>query len=283
MPKALFVSTAAKIRGTFFGPRTIPSFVFLGFIVITAQAAQVKPVPTPKSASAEVALVQAGPVAPAAGKSAQTISAMEERSHSHEPEASAVPAPEKAVTPAPASTYSSEPQPAFASRGAASKPRVALPPMSFIASPNYDARPKGSVVDTVVLHATVIESTERTVTAFLNPGSHVSAHYVVGKDGTVVQMVPDEDRAWHAGKSELYGKLGVNNFSVGIEIVNLNDGIDPYSDEQYEAVAEIIRKLRGKYQIPDHRIVSHAEIARPFGRKCDPLGFDFGRVLNLLQ
>lgn len=153
----------------------------------------------------------------------------------------------------------------------------------LILSPNHDARPPGQAIDTVIVHATVIDSLAETVFWFLTPASRVSAHYVVGRDGAIVQMVPDTDRAWHAGVSELEGTRGVNSRSIGIEMVNRDDGVDPYPDAQYAAVAAIIRHVRSRYQVPESRIVSHAFIARPVGRKNDPLGFDFQRLYNMLR
>jgi N-acetylmuramoyl-L-alanine amidase len=153
----------------------------------------------------------------------------------------------------------------------------------FVPSPNQSARSNGATVTAVIVHATVIPTLEATTRQFLTRSSQVSAHYVVGRDGAVVQMVEDTARAWHAGVSELEGVKGVNDFSVGIEIVNLNDGRDPFTDAQYEAVAAIIRHLREQYMIPDSRIVSHEFIARPAGRKSDPRGFDFPRLLKLAR
>ncbi len=161
--------------------------------------------------------------------------------------------------------------------------RGRMPGVEFVRSPNQGMRPFSAVVDTVVVHATVIPTLEATVDAFLQTSSQVSAHYVVGRDGKIVQMVEDTERAWHAGVSELEGVKGVNDFSVGIEIVNLNDGIDAFTDAQYGAVAAIIRHLRESYDIRDRRIVSHALVARPAGRKSDPAGFDFGRLLKLAR
>lgn len=151
----------------------------------------------------------------------------------------------------------------------------------FIASPNTDARPHGRGVDCLVLHSTVEPTTEGTIGIFLRPESRVSAHFVVGRDGRVVQMVRVEDRAWHAGVSELDGEAHVNDFSVGIEMVNLNDGVQPYPEEQVRAVAGILRHLRSAHPIPDERVVSHTVIARPHGRKNDPRGFDFAALLAL--
>ena len=154
-------------------------------------------------------------------------------------------------------------------------------PYEFIPSPNFGERPKNAVINCVVVHATVIPTLEGTVAHFLDPKTEVSAHFVVGRDGRIVQMVPIEKRAWHTGVSTWMGEGNLNNTSVGIEMVNLNDGNDPYPPEQLQAVAGIIRFVRNYYPVPDSRIVSHADIAVPHGRKSDPLGFDFASLKRL--
>ncbi|BDI28703.1 hypothetical protein CCAX7_007540 [Capsulimonas corticalis] len=154
---------------------------------------------------------------------------------------------------------------------------------AFVPSPNVSPRPFWANVDCVVVHSTAGSTRESAVAIFRSPKSGVSAHFVVGKNGSVVQMVPIEMQAWHAGASSLDGAPGVNAYSVGIEMVNLNDGEDPYPDAQYKAVARIIRRLRTVCDIPDSRIVSHAQIALPQGRKSDPLGFDFARLKRLAR
>lgn len=165
--------------------------------------------------------------------------------------------------------------------------KPSFPPMplayAYVPSPHFDMRPPDVVVDCVVLHSTVTTTVEETVRVFLDPVRKVSAHFIVGKEGQIVQMVPVEMRAWHAGISELEGISGVNAYSVGIEMVNRNDGRDPYPKAQYEAVAGLLRFLRSRYAIPDSRIVSHAQVALPKGRKSDPLGFDFDRVRALAR
>ena len=171
-------------------------------------------------------------------------------------------------------------------RGAHAQQTTA-PPMplayEFIPSPNFGERPANAVINTIVLHATVEPTTEGTIGIFLNRARQVSAHFVVGRDGRVVQMVPLEKRAWHAGVSTWDGMKDINNVSVGIEMVNLNDGKDPYPDAQYQAVAGIIRFVRSRYAVPDNHIVSHEQIAIPPGRKNDPLGFDFDRIKALAR
>jgi N-acetyl-anhydromuramyl-L-alanine amidase AmpD len=101
----------------------------------------------------------------------------------------------------------------------------------------------------------------------------VSAHYVVGKDGEVVKMVPLSEAAWHAGRSRHpVGGGAVNLRSVGIELVNRNDGKDPYPAAQIDALTELIGELRKA--LPIRYLYSHARVAVPKGRKTDPVGLD---------
>ncbi len=144
-------------------------------------------------------------------------------------------------------------------------------------SPNFNRRPPGTIIDTIVLHATA-GGLEATLSWFANPQAQASAHYVVAKDGTVYQMVLEKDRAWHAGVSEWNGRSNVNHFSIGIEIVNMNDGVDPYPPQQVASVTELVRYLVNKYQIWSNNVVTHAQVAP--GRKTDPIGFPVDQVLD---
>ena len=150
-------------------------------------------------------------------------------------------------------------------------------------SPNYDRRPAGSNITCVVLHATRQRTLEAAINSFQDPNTKASAHFIVGKDGRIFQTVPVERRAWHAGNSQLESEADVDNFSVGIALVHQNDARDAYSDLQYEAVARIIHQLRQSHDIPDRRIVSHAQIALPPAGVSDPEGFDFDKLRKLLH
>jgi N-acetylmuramoyl-L-alanine amidase/AmpD protein len=148
-------------------------------------------------------------------------------------------------------------------------------------SPNFDERPAGIRIDTVVLHATVLNSLNEVIAHFGDPASKVSAHYTIDRDGTTVSHVLPDDRAWHAGPSKMKdGRTRVNDFSIGIELVNLNDGIDPYPGPQLQALRELLKTLGARY--PIQYIVTHAEIADPPGRKSDPAGFDSNWISDLL-
>ncbi len=138
------------------------------------------------------------------------------------------------------------------------------------AEENYGERPPDVEIDCVVLHATA-GSLTATLGWFANPAAGVSAHYVVAKNGHVYQMVEEELRASHAGASRYQGREDFNDFSVGIELVNQNDGIDPYLPDQFEATVDLVRYLAGKYSIQREWVVSHADIS--LVGKTDPRGF----------
>ena len=125
-------------------------------------------------------------------------------------------------------------------------------------------------IDCVVLHATA-GGLAGTLAWFENPNSGVSAHYVVAKNGRVFQMVEERTKAHHAGASEFQGREDFNRFSVGIEIVNLNDGQDPYPPDQFEAMVNLTDYLVEKYDIQRQWIVTHADISTV--GKTDPRGF----------
>ena len=138
------------------------------------------------------------------------------------------------------------------------------------ASENYSDRPPAIEIDCVVLHATA-GGLAGTLAWFENPNSGVSAHYVMAKNGRVFQMVEEQEKAHHAGASEFQGREDFNRFSVGIEIVNLNDGLDPYPPDQFEALVNLVDYLVEKYDIQRHWIVTHADISTV--GKTDPRGF----------
>ncbi|MHB8637848.1 MAG: N-acetylmuramoyl-L-alanine amidase [Fimbriimonadaceae bacterium] len=152
----------------------------------------------------------------------------------------------------------------------------------WIGSPNFGPRPEGpeTVVDTVVIHDTAIPTLEETALAFFREASQVSAHFTIGKDGSIVQSVSTFDRAWHAGVSRDWrGRDNVNNFSIGVELVNLDDGRDPYPDAQIDALKSLIRSLTRLH--PIQYLTSHEYIALPHGRKIDPNGFPWSRLADL--
>ena len=137
-------------------------------------------------------------------------------------------------------------------------------------SPNHDARPAGTPVDILLLHYTDMRSCEEAVERLRDPAARVSAHYCVGKDGTVHALVPEERRAWHAGLSYWAGARDINGRSIGIELDNPGHqfGYQRFSDAQMEALAELCTGILARHPIPAHRVLGHSDVAP--ARKIDP-------------
>ena len=152
------------------------------------------------------------------------------------------------------------------------------PPITWVGSPNFNRRPDPAHIWAIVIHATANSSLEGVISWFNNPQAELSAHYSIGKDGRIAQHVRDEDRAWHAGKSEWKGIPSANDYALGIELVNLNDGNEPYPEEQHRANVQLCTYLCRKYSIKPGDIMGHRDIAVPMGRKTDPLGYDLERL-----
>jgi N-acetylmuramoyl-L-alanine amidase len=140
--------------------------------------------------------------------------------------------------------------------------RVAAP------SPNFDARTRPP--DIIVLHYTGMPTGEAALARLRDPAAKVSAHYLVEEDGRVFILVPEERRAWHAGKSFWKGETDINGLSIGIEIVNPGHefGYRAFPRAQITAVVELIADIRGRWTIPDARILGHSDVAPE--RKEDP-------------
>lgn len=105
----------------------------------------------------------------------------------------------------------------------------------------------------------------------------VSINQLIKRDGTIIQIVPNNMVAWHAGTSVLAGRGDCNGWCIGLEICN--DGVgEAYTDAQYEAVAQTVAYNCARYHIPDLHVSSHARVALPRGRKNDPLSWNWPRM-----
>lgn len=140
----------------------------------------------------------------------------------------------------------------------------------FVASPNHGERQGGRPPDCVILHYTGMPTSAAALEWLCNPASNVSCHYYVEEDGDVLQLVPEDRRAWHAGVSCWAGERDLNSRSIGIEIANAGHpgGLPPYPDAQIAAVVALCRDLCGRYAIRPERILAHSDVAP--GRKTDP-------------
>ncbi len=104
----------------------------------------------------------------------------------------------------------------------------------------------------IILHYTGMPSGDQALSWLCNEESQVSSHYFVREDGSVVQLVPEERRAWHAGKSSWAGETDINSCSIGIEIANPGHpgGLPEYPAPQIAAVVELCRDCGRRWQIP---------------------------------
>jgi N-acetylmuramoyl-L-alanine amidase len=135
-------------------------------------------------------------------------------------------------------------------------------------SPNFNERQHP--LDMLVLHYTGMKDGPSALARLCDPEAQVSAHYMVEEDGTVFAIVPEDKRAWHAGRSWWQGEDDLNSRSIGIEIVNGGHdfGLPPYPDVQIAAVIELCQAILARWPIPQPRIVAHSDIAP--ARKEDP-------------
>jgi N-acetylmuramoyl-L-alanine amidase len=135
-------------------------------------------------------------------------------------------------------------------------------------SPNFNART--APPNMVVLHYTGMQTGQAALDRLRDPEAKVSAHYLVEEDGRVFALVAEERRAWHAGVSFWKGETDINGLSIGIEIVNPGHewGYRAFPGVQIAAVIELLSEIRGRWDIPDVRIVGHSDVAP--ARKEDP-------------
>jgi N-acetyl-anhydromuramyl-L-alanine amidase AmpD len=115
-----------------------------------------------------------------------------------------------------------------------------------------------------------------------NPAARVSAHFVVSRSGKIVQLVPLERVAYHAGTSTWGGKVGVNGFSIGIEMEHL-DGKQDWPTAQLTAVAALVKWLCKRYHLSTDAITTHAAVGRPVGRKIDPYLFPLEQFRDMVE
>jgi AmpD protein len=162
-------------------------------------------------------------------------------------------------------------------------------------SPNQDERPDGCVPELIVIHGISLPpgsfggpEIEQLFTNRLDWDAHpyfqeirgmqVSSHLLIRRDGSLLQFVPFQRRAWHAGDSRFRGKKRCNDFSLGIELEGSDDA--SYTDRQYETLAPVIRAIIDAYPALSARsIAGHCDISP--GRKSDPgPAFDWLRLYD---
>jgi N-acetyl-anhydromuramyl-L-alanine amidase AmpD len=162
---------------------------------------------------------------------------------------------------------------------------------------NYGERPQGYKIDTIVIHYTVANYKDSY--SILTAERGVSSHYLIREDGRIDSLVDNSKKAWHAGVSNWSGKEGVNDYSIGVEIVNPGSGDQecfpiepqittgecerkPFAPEQINVLARLIKCLKEEYpEIHDKNIIGHSDITAYAGRKIDPgVSFPWGELAS---
>jgi len=148
-------------------------------------------------------------------------------------------------------------------------------------SGNCGPRPAGVTVDAVVVHYTALPLAE-SLELLSRPGHEASTHYVIDRDGTLYQMVPEALRAWHSGVSRLGNRERVNDFSIGVDLVFEPEIDAGYEEVQYGVLLDLLDGIRSRHAIT--AVVGHDDVAQPPGRKADPGPlFDWPRVRRHLE
>ena len=164
------------------------------------------------------------------------------------------------------------------------KSRHLITDVEYLPSTNCDKRPEGYMIDTIVIHCISLPEgifgNNNVINLFMNnlnftdnpsfsnlKDTRVSAHIFIRRTGHIVQFVPFNLRAWHAGESNLRGRENCNDFSIGIELEGMENS--SFESAQYESLVVLTRLLMNTYPaITLDRIVGHSDIAP--GRKTDP-------------
>ena len=142
-------------------------------------------------------------------------------------------------------------------------------------SPNHGPRRDGLRPSLIVLHYTEMPSAQAALTRLCDPVAEVSAHYLIGRCGTLWSLVPEDRRAWHAGAGRWRGLEDINSRSLGIEVDN--DGQSPFSALAMHRLETLLGDLRARWAIAPQGVIAHSDMAP--GRKIDPgARFDWRRL-----
>lgn len=145
-------------------------------------------------------------------------------------------------------------------------------------SPNFGPRRDGLWPTHVVLHYTAMTHAEDALRILCTPEREVSAHYLICKTGKLWQMVPETQRAWHAGAGQWHGLDDMNSRSIGIELDN--DGQSPFPAAQMTVLETLLGGILTRWKIPPSHVIGHSDMAP--GRKIDPGPFFDWQRLEVL-
>lgn len=149
--------------------------------------------------------------------------------------------------------------------GCVAGPEIRQEGAAWVPSPNFDERRPNFVI----IHGTTSDTAERALRTLTDPERKVSSHYLIGRDGRVIQLVDERLRAWHAGESRWGMLTDLNSASIGIELDNT--GEEPFPEVQIDALIVLLRDLQERHRIPAANVIGHGDIAPR--RKVDPSRF----------
>jgi len=144
-------------------------------------------------------------------------------------------------------------------------------------SPNHG--PRRAAVDMLILHYTGMKTAQAALDRLCDPASEVSAHYLIDENGAVWRLVPEDRRAWHAGRAFWAGTTDINSRAIGIELANPGHehGYRPFPDAQMTALEHLAQGILTRFPVPSHLVLGHSDVAPD--RKLDPGElFDWSRL-----
>jgi N-acetylmuramoyl-L-alanine amidase len=146
-------------------------------------------------------------------------------------------------------------------------------------SPNHEPRKHGQSPTILLLHYTGMENSDASLRRLCDPEAKVSCHYLVDEHGKIVQLVDEDERAWHAGLACWRGMSDINSASIGIEIQNIghNGDYPDFNEAQMQSIVALCRDVMVRHAISKEMVLAHSDVAP--ARKADPgEKFDWRRL-----
>lgn len=145
-------------------------------------------------------------------------------------------------------------------------------------SPNFGPRRDGLKPSMVVIHFTGMASCDAALERLCDPQAQVSSHYLIAEDGTLMALVAEDQRAWHAGAGAWRGLADVNSRSIGIELANT--GHHPFPEGQMQRLTGLLAQIIDRWDVPLRDVIGHSDMAPD--RKEDPgPRFDWARLARM--
>jgi N-acetylmuramoyl-L-alanine amidase len=149
----------------------------------------------------------------------------------------------------------------------------------FLPSPNHEPRKHDQKPTILLLHYTGMETSAASLRRLCDPSAKVSCHYLVDESGRIIQLVDEDERAWHAGLACWHGLSDINSASIGIEIQNIghNGDYPAFEEAQMQSIVALCRDVVVRHCISNEKVLAHSDVAP--ARKADPgEKFDWRRL-----